>query len=325
MIGDGMGLSQVSTGFYAKKGPFQLERCKHIGLVKTHSAIDLITDSAAGATAMACGKKTYNGVLAMDTEGEDLKTILESAHEEGLSTGLIATSTIQHATPAAFYSHKMSRTQYEDISLDLLAGNVDFIIGGGRRLLNDRKDKRDLIEELEAKGVAVCKNIKQASQFPNEQIYIITHNGHLPPARKRGANFLGKSALIAIEHLKKNTQGFFLMLESSQIDWGGHSNDGIHITEEMVDFDRAIGQVLDFAEKDGETLVIITADHETGGFSIENGDKKARKLETDFTTDSHTATMVPLFAFGPGAEAFMGIIENTDIYYKMMNALGLEH
>ncbi len=322
MIGDGMGLSQISGGMYANRNRLQLERCKYIGLAKTHSANKLITDSAAGATAIACGQKTNNGILAMDTKGNELKTILEIAHENQLSTGIIATSMIQHATPAAFYSHKMSRIQYEEISLDLMEATIDVLIGGGRRLLEGRKDGRNLIEELKAQGVGVCKTLKLARKLDQDRIFVFAANGHLAPARKRPRNFLGKASRVAIDRLDENNKGFFLMVESSQIDWGGHANDASHILEEMIDFDRAIGQVFDFADQDGETLVIITADHETGGFAIEGGEMKPKKLISNFTTYRHTATMVPVFAYGPGASAFSGIYENTQIYYKMMEALG---
>lgn len=320
-----MGLTQVSAGMYANGNHLNLERCRHIGLAKTHSIIDLITDSAAGATAMACGQKTFNGVLSMDTTGQAYRTILEIAHANHMKTGLVVTSTIQHATPAAFYAHQLSRTQYEDITLDLLRGSVDLAIGGGRRLFQERKDGRDLLEELPGLGIHFSKSLRLARvQNPPLPLFILPEKGHMPPARKRPNAFLAKATQYAIKRLSEGGEGFFLMVEASQIDWGGHSNDAQHIIEEMIDFDQAIGQVLDFAEQDGQTLVIITADHETGGFALEGGEMKLRGLQSKFTTDSHTGTMVPVFAYGPGAEAFMGIYDNTHIFDKMMEALGLQ-
>lgn len=326
LIGDGMGVSQVSAGLYANDNFLQLESFQHIGLVKTHSAKDLITDSAAGATAMACGQKTYNGVLAMDTAGTPLKTILETVHERGLRTGLIATSTIQHATPAAFYAHQHSRTHYEDITLDLLKGKVDLVIGGGRRLFEDRRDGRNLLKELPDMGLQWAKNLKAASRVDDRKapLFVLLEPGHLPPARKRPENFLANATQFAIDWLNQDQEGFFLMVEGSQIDWGGHSNDADHIVEEMIDFDKAVGQALEFARKDGNTLVIVTADHETGGFAVEGkSEENAHHLSMDFTTDNHTAAMVPLFAYGPGSAAFMGVYDNTRIYHKMMRAINV--
>lgn len=114
------------------------------------------------------------------------------------------------------------------------------------------------------------------------------------------------------------------MVEGSQIDWGGHANDAAYAINEMIDFDKAIGAALDFAEKDGNTLVIITADHETGGMSLVNGDMQAGTVEARFTTKSHTGVMIPVFSFGPGAEKFSGIYDNYSIFDKMMEAFGFE-
>jgi alkaline phosphatase len=127
---------------------------------------------------------------------------------------------------------------------------------------------------------------------------------------------------FAIDNLKKNEKGFFLMIEGSQIDWGGHDNNVPYIVTEMLDFDRVVGKVLEFASKNKETLVVITADHETGGFSINGGDLSTGLVEGKFTTGGHTGVMVPVYSYGPKAELFSGIMENTDIYYKFKEVLG---
>jgi alkaline phosphatase len=122
----------------------------------------------------------------------------------------------------------------------------------------------------------------------------------------------------AIEILSMNKKGFFLMIEGSQIDWAGHTNSADTLIDETLDFDKTIGRVLDFAEKDGHTLVVITADHETGGVTIVDGDKKSRTVKLSFSTTDHTAVMVPVYAFGPGAEKFTGIYDNTELFYKIL-------
>ena len=148
---------------------------------------------------------------------------------------------------------------------------------------------------------------------------------HEAPGRNlKGRDYLPAASEFAAKTLAgRSEKGYFLMVEGSQIDWGGHANNADYIITEMLDFDRAIGKILDFAKKDGETLVVITADHETGGFAINKGSEmEAGKLRTGFTTGGHTADLIPVFAYGPGAEAFAGIYENTAIYDKIKAAFG---
>ena len=322
-IGDGMGISQITSGVYSKEGPSNFERFRHIGLIKTHSLRDLITDSAAGATAFATGNKTYNGAIAVDEKGKPLKTILEIAHDYELGTGVIATSTIQHATPACFYAHCPERTLYEDITLDFLHGTVDIAIGGGMRLFNKRKDKQDISAKMEEMGYAFYQKLEEAIKTPKERMMVITHKGHLPSIKGGRGSYLRAASMLAIDQLKRQPKGFFLMIEGSQIDWGGHSNNGEYIINEVLDFDQTLGAILDFAEKDGETLIIVTADHETGGFSI-IGEEDNGRLKTAFTTGDHTASLIPVFAFGPGSESFTGMYDNTEIFHKMLQAYNFD-
>lgn len=324
MIGDGMGISQITAGLIVNGGDLELARCRHIGLIKTFSHDDLITDSAAGATAFACGKKTFNGALAIDPYSQrDMPTILEIAHQRGLSTGLVATSYIQHATPAAFYAHKSNRSLYEDITMDFLEGHVDIAIGGGRRFFDKRKDGKSLLDTLVKKGYEYFPKINKARKKAiGNRVVVLEDEGQMPSISAGRGRFLPLAAEFATERLHKNKEGFFLMVEGSQIDWGGHANDKDYITNEMIDFNRTIKEVLDFAEADGNTLVIITADHETGGFAVEGGSVDERDVIGDFTTGGHSAAMVPVFAFGPGSEAFGGIYDNTDIFKKMIAAYG---
>ncbi len=325
MIGDGMGLSQITAGMIANHNELNLERFRHIGLIKTFSSNDLITDSAAGATAFACGKKTHNAYVGLDAYKRPMTTILELAHERELSTGLIATSYIQHATPASFFAHQPNRYMYEEITEDILAGTVDIAIGGGRKFFDQREDGRNLIDSLAAHGYEVFNGLSKAKkQAESSRVVVLAKKEHLPQVTEGRGRFLAKAADFATGKLKQNNKGFFLMIEGSQIDFGGHSNNKDYIVNEVKDFDYTIGKVLDFAEADGNTLVIVTADHETGGFAIEGGDIDTGEVYGDFTSGKHTATMVPVFAYGPGAEEFTGIYENTEIFTKMINAFGFD-
>lgn len=328
MIGDGMGITQITAGMYLNGNKLNLEQFKYIGLHKSYSSDDLVTDSAAGATAFACGKKTYNGAIGVDKKGNPAQTILEEAEKEGLATGLVVTSSITHATPGSFYAHVKSREMMEAIAADLMKVDVDFFVGGGKKYFDRRADEQNLIEQLTQRGydistfvdkdfkdIIVIDSIKNFGYFSAdaEPLPISQGRDYLVPASRSAVDFLAKQP----------EKGFFLMIEGSQIDWGGHANDSKYITSEMIDFDNAIGAVLDFAKKDGETLVIVTADHETGGYAI-NPTSTMDTIVAAFTTKNHTAALIPVFAWGPGEELFSGIYENTSIYDKMRRAFGFK-
>ncbi|MDB4285977.1 alkaline phosphatase [bacterium] len=326
MIGDGMGLSQITAGLIAKGNKLELERCKHVGLIKTFSHKNLITDSAAAATALACGRKTYNGAISVDPYKQlPLPTILEIAHNKNLATGLVATSYIQHATPACFYAHQDDRNMYEEITEDLLSGTVDIAIGGGRRFIEEQKDPAAFIKALSELGYEYFTKLKDAKKMTSGgRAIILAAEDHLPSISSGRGSYLSKASEFAIEKLTQipDKKGFFLMIEGSQIDWGGHANDKDYIINEVVDFDKTIGEVLDFADENKNTLVIITADHETGGFAIEGGSYENKVVTADFTTGGHSGTMVPIFAYGPGADLFTGIFDNTGVFRRMMKAYG---
>jgi len=326
MIGDGMGLTQITAGLYRNGNKLNLERFPVVGLHKSYSSSDLVTDSAAGATAFSCGVKTYNGAIGVDKDAAPVPTILEEAEGKGLATGMVATSAITHATPASFIAHVRSRDQYEDIAADFMKTEIDLFIGGGRQYFERRKsDDRNLWQELEAKNYLVSALAKEdldkvVLDF-SKNFAFFTAEGEPVPA-SAGRDYLPLASRLASVFLNQRSKGkgFFLMIEGSQIDWGGHANDSKYIIDEMIDFDKAIGAVLDFAAEDGNTLVIVTADHEAGGYAIMLG-SSMDSIVPGFTTNGHTGTMIPVFAYGPGSELFGGMYENTAIYRKMRAAL----
>jgi alkaline phosphatase len=330
MIGDGMGVTQISAGLYSNGNKLNLERFSFIGLHKSYSGDNLVTDSAAGATAFSAGVKTYNGAIAVDMDTLPVVTILELAEAAGLPTGLVSTSSVVHATPASFVAHNRLRKNYEEIASDFLKTEIDLIIGGGARFFNRRKtDKRQLITELQNRNYAVDnfvkKDIQDISPSPTKNYAYFTADAE-PLPFSQGRDYLVPAARLAPDFLDKRdtkNKGFFLMIEGSQIDWGGHANKSDYIISEMIEFDNAIGAVLDFAERDGETLVIVTADHETGGYAIQNGSKMG-EIDGAFTSDYHTGDLIPVFAYGPGAEAFAGMYENTVIFDKMKKLFGFD-
>lgn len=318
LIGDGMGTAHLYAGLTANHGKLHIQNMKYMGLAKTSSSDKYVTDSAAGGTALASGVKTTNGTVGLNANGEKATTILEIAEKKGKATGLISTSAITHATPASFIAHQPQRSMYEEIAADFLETDVDVIIGGGYTFFSERVDKRDLIEELEEKGYFVTKDLASIDKNTKGNVVALTADAHNKPYKERG-DMLPEATKKSINILNQNSaEGFFLMIEGSMIDWGAHKNDISYVVDEMLDFDRAVGEALKFAAKDKNTLVIVTADHETGGLAIIDGDEKRGYVKANFGTGGHTGVGVPVFAYGPGAEDFMGIYENTEIFDKML-------
>lgn len=320
MVGDGMGVAQIYAGLTANHGKLNLEQCTTVGFHKNTASDNYVTDSAAGATAFACGQKTYNGAIGVDANGNAIPTILEIAEKNGLATALVATCSITHATPASFISHQPSRALDENIALDFLKTDVDVFIGGGRKYFSQRKDSLNLTDSLKARGYQIANSMAEVQQVTSGKLAAFLADNHQPQFSDGRGDELVKSTEVALQLLKSNKKGMFMMIEGSQIDWGGHNNNTQYIIDEMIDFDNAIGKVIDFAKKEGNTLVVITADHETGGFTLVGGDINTGQVEGKFTTGNHTGVMIPVFAYGPGAEQFSGIYQNSDIFHKMMSA-----
>ena len=327
LIGDGMGIAQITAGKIVK-GQLNLDEFKHLGLIMTHSQDALVTDSAAAATAIATGYKTYNGAVAVSSDGTPLKTITEYAQEANKATGLVVSSAITHATPAVFAAHVDSRKKHAVIAEQMAKSNIDVLFGGGWEYFvpnttpgSKRPDHKNLLAELAQSSTVIQTQEEFYALGDVDSVVGLFSKKHLRKADKRipGLPDLTKKAL---EILSKNKNGFFLMVEGSQIDWAGHDNNQDDIITEIIDFDDTIGVALDFAKKNTQTLIVVTSDHETGGFAIHEGSIKEKQVtESEFTGTIHTAEMVPVFAYGPGASEFTGIGDNTKIGKIIINYL----
>ena len=229
---------------------------------------------------------------------------------------MVSTSSITHATPASFIAHQPSRNMYEAIAADFLNTDFEVIIGGGYNNFAKRKDGKNLLDNLKNEGYQVLTDMDQIAKVKNGKLVGLTAGVHNPTFDER-KDMLPRAAETAMNILDNNKKGFFLMIEGSQIDWGGHANNTDYIVGEMLDFDYTIGEVLKFAAQNKNTLVIITADHETGGMALAGGDYSKGEIKAAYTTKSHTGVMVPVFAWGPGSEDFRGIMDNTEIFKKM--------
>ncbi|WP_339656589.1 alkaline phosphatase [Flavobacterium frigidarium] len=333
LISDGTGLSQISTAFYFKDSKPNYTRFKNIGLIKTSSAGQEITDSAAGATAFSAGVKTFNSAIGVANDSTVVETIVELASSRNVKTGLIASSSITHATPGSFFGHQINRGMADEIAVDLLAGKVDFFAAGGLKYFTERKDKRDLVKELTALNYDI--NTVALGNFAeikaSQKAGFLLASDQMPKMSEGRGDFLSDATELGIKFLSKDNAPFFIMTEGSQIDWGGHNNDAQYLIDELIDFDNLIGKVLDYAEKDGNTLVVVTSDHETGGFTLSAQKKKKAdgteyddysKVGTSFSTGGHSATLIPVFAYGPGSEEFNGVYENNEIFSKIVKVTG---
>ncbi|UCS92022.1 alkaline phosphatase [Echinicola marina] len=316
MVGDGNGLAHISAGVYANGGVLNLSQLKHIALVKTQSADDFTTDSAAGATALATGEKVNNRAIGFSVNETPLKNLPEILKEYNFNSGIVTTDHVTGATPSSFYAHRMDRGMTLGIAEDLANSPLSLFIGAGK---NDFvTNGRDLIQSLETSGFSMAKSIREIAHSGAERIGYFASNQGLPTVNKGREDYLLEATRNALSFLDNKQAPFFLLIEGAMIDSGGHINDAGMVVEEEVDFDLAIGEVLKYADDHPGTLVLITADHETGGVTLPQGNIAEREVELEFSTHDHTGIMVPLFAYGAHASAFTGVYENTDIFKRIM-------
>ena len=349
LIADGMSISQVSSYRLIKGGPNErlaVDKFPISGIVLTHSEDAVVTDSASSATAYSTGFKTNNGALGLDKDLNVLENLTEKIHTYGYVSSLISTSEITHATPAAFASHVDLRWKTDEISKQMIDSDVMTILGGGRHffLPEDMGGKRDdglnLYEQVESTQTllthkdqlndeSLTSSKKVIGLFADEHIRDIEKPDNHPsePSTKDMLDFAIKRSESFMEG---GCKGSFIMVEGSQVDWAGHSNNIDYLVREMQDFEEAVQMAKSYAEQDNETLVIVTADHETGGLLIEPfkpTQYSAPEIKFSFNTGigygSHTGVPVPIYAYGPGSENFTGTMDNTDVYKAMVAALDL--
>jgi alkaline phosphatase len=328
-IGDGMGPNAIVMARHKIVGPqgkLWMETLPVVGLVRTFSQDNIVTDSAAAATAIACGVKTDNGVLGIGADKRIYASILEILSKKGWRTGLVATSTITHATPAGFASHVASRGSEEEIAEQILGNRVDLLFGGGRQFWlpegfegGKRKDGRNQIETAQRMGYTVIRSRQEMLDltygpalglFEDDAMTTYQPEPTLSEMTQKAIELLGTKSKEWFAPEPK----FFLMVEGSQIDWAGHNNDTADSIRQTLLFDMAVREALDFARADKRTLLIVTADHETGGLTLK---KKDHNIQPTWLSKDHTGADVPLFAYGPGSQEFAGAMDNTDISRKI--------
>ena len=315
LIGDGMGLAQSYAAYLASGKSLSMYTMPYTGLSITSCADREVTDSGAGGTAIATGHKANYKAIGLDKNNISHPSLLKIAKQYGKSTAIVCSCDLTHATPAAFVANVKNRDLQEQIALSYLEEYCDIALGGGaeRFTSKGRKDKLNLIDSLAKRGYAVVYSQDELSKCESEKIFGLFAEGHLPEASKRGG-VMQQYMLKALEQLDKNPNGFFMMLEGSRIDMEAHLNKYDAMVEETLDFDRCVAIALDFAKRKGNTLVVVTADHETGGLTLP---AKGSKTKDKWTTLNHTGVPVPIYSFGPGAENFTRVMQNTDIFFEI--------
>src|SRR5210317_641495 len=320
IIGDGTGLNQVTLSRIAIGGldfKLAIDQMPYAGFSLTHSYNNAYTDSAAAATALATGKKTNNKFLSVDVNKEELKTLPEILYEKGFLSGLVSTSSITHATPAAFYAHVDSRYEEEEIANQLIASSISIALGGGKEFFDNERLKKDSLyisdkESLEELELLASRRV----------IGLFDKDGIERSPKKPTQQEMTRVALNFLKTKTNNCKGFFLMSEGSQIDWAAHDNDAKKMITEFEDFDKTIRLAMEYVGKNKDTLLIITADHETGGLQILRQDKDY--VEIQWGTGRHTGIPVGVYAYGPGAAHFTGLMDNTEIYHKIISILSVD-
>jgi len=364
-IGDGMGISQVAlteTYLASEKGiigsePLIFSKFPSFGFCSTHSANCHITCSSASGTALSTGKKTKNYMLGVDPDTNKLKSITYMLHEKGYSIGIISTVQLEQATPASFYANNASRKSYYEISLQLPQSGFEFFGGGDfSEPMGKNGDKQDIFKTLADSNYTIIRGLSEIEKGKNaRKVALFQEEGkksELPFAIDRKDDDLKLCDVVkaGIEHLSKNKHGFFMMAEGGKIDWAAHSHDAKTDILEIIDFADAVEVAYQFYLKHPkETLIIVTADHDTGGaslgrnkggnnlnldvlktqdrsFAVDNETIKDNetintKANIGWTTSGHTGVYVPVYSIGAGDYLFNGRMDNTDIPKKIMKAM----
>ena len=327
IIGDGMGYSATASWMIDRHyAPTGFDRAQYVGMSKTYSANNRVTDSAAGGTAIACGVKTNNSMLGQTPDGTPAPSLAALAKAKGLSTGIVVSSYVLDATPGAFFAHVEKRGDRKGIIEDYLEEKPDILVGGGKKYFTDPEYvPENMIDKAVAQGITFVETPEAFYQTDKTPILGLFSDGSYPMAIERDTDYLTDAALHTIDILDNNKKGFFVMIEGSHIDHAAHANNAEQLTWEMEEFDKMVNAMFDYADTHKGTLVVITADHETGGVALLSGSKDFTKgesgVDVKFATTGHTAAPVPIFSYGASAWKFGQVMENTDIFKRIKSLL----
>ena len=317
LIGDGMGLSSVSM-MQVESGynPIIFDQAENIALQKTYSADNRVTDSAASGTALATGYKTNNTFVGCTPDGAAVESLLDVAKAQGKATGVVVTTYLQHATPAAFYAHTESRHNYGIITEQLVHSTLDVAIGGGMGHFAKVYGEQ-VADVVKSNGFSLVEEFsKLQEQCGEERTLALLAEWEVG---SNSGSYLADATREALRLLevRGDDEGFVLMVEGSLIDGMGHANNAKAQQVEMQGFMSAVEVAVEYARAHEGTLVVVTADHETGGLSVVSADAdfnlSEQGVDYRWTTRGHSGVMIPVYLYGAANECINGIVENTDI------------
>lgn len=320
LIGDGLGLNQATAAYYANKNQLTIFNINDIGFQVNNALGAFTTDSAAAGSALATGEANANRHISSTVDGQDIPSLSDFFDQKNYSVGVLTLGNIADATPSAFYGHNVERDNADEITRYLLNGHVDLLCGSGMREFTKRNDGVDLIGELKKSGYAF---ITDASAITDQKGKVICIDERMDEAVEESTmNLLADATKDAIEYLQtQSDKGFFLMVEGAKIDYAGHAKSVPGSIIETFSFDLAVAEALKFADQNGETLVVVTGDHETGGLVLLDGDEQTGRVMGVYVTNDHTPAMLPVYAYGPGAEKFTGVYRNTEIARRIKSMI----
>lgn len=327
LIGDGMGLGAAGAWMIDQNyAPTAFDRAQYVGISKTYSGNNRVTDSAASASAMATGCKTNNGMLGVLPDGTAPANLGEIAKKSGLSVGIVVTSYILDATPGAFFAHAKDRGDIKTIENCLLNVKPDVIVGGGRKYFtNNKYSGEDMLQKAKDAGFNYVETPEEFYETNATPILGLFSEGSYPMVIERDSDFLMDATEHTLDLLDDNKKGFFAMIEGSHIDHAAHANNAEQLIFEMEEFDKAVNAAFDYADTHKGTLVIVTADHETGGVSLQSNDRdytvSESGMDVKFSTTGHTGSPVMVYSYGASSWKFSGVMENTDIFKRINSVL----
>lgn len=318
LIGDGMGLAQVKAAMAANFGSLHMSAMRKIGLSRTEAADSDNTDSAAGGSAIATGRKANNRTIAVDPQGNPITSLADSLQGMGWGSAILSTGDLTDATPAVFYAHAADRDSSQDIAQQALHASFDILAGGtpGWFKADAATAYRTAMQKM---GIAYGNTPLLAKDSKKQIVFLDAE--YTKPVKEGRSGVLKALLKESLAVLDKSHKQFFIMAEGAQIDYGGHANDLPYVITETLDFDQAVGEALRYADQDGHTLVIVTADHETGGLTLLDSDEKNGYARGHFSSNDHTSIPVPVFIYGPGSDQFTGYYQNTEIFHRILKAI----
>jgi alkaline phosphatase len=320
LLANGMSSTALNAASLEAKAPLNIKRLNFSGLIKSSFTEDLLPDEAAIMTALTCGIQTNDGTVGIDKNNIPVDNLFKIAKANRRYAGIITTASITDPTPAAFFAQQTNLSHRSDIIKNLIAANPEVFIGGGRKYFKDREDKKSLYNQLSLNDYKILEDLKELKSKSHKKVAGLLDDENIKSIKDGRGEFFNLAWLRAFKTLVRNDTGYFLVIDNAHINWACTANDKDYLVAELLDFDKLIGEIMDLVSPDSKTLVIVLSCYETGGLAITQSNLD-KKLNFKWASKQRTLNLTPVFAYGPGAENFSGILELTDIFKKIKNLL----